>query len=141
VSGDTRAENALSSAIVRPVAVLVGAVVLLAAGCAQRPAVPAAAPPSTVPLRAAAKPPDWFHQQLAAARAARRSHQPKADTVGAQQAYDEVMRNACTRAALAGPEKYPARCDAVLHPALSQPLTDPCDETADDPAMVTECND
>jgi hypothetical protein len=66
-------------------------------------------------------------------------HQPKADTAGAQLAYDDVMRNACTRAVFAGPGKYPARCDAVLHPMLNQ--TDPCAGNTDDSAMQTECSD
>jgi hypothetical protein len=89
------------------------------------------------------QPPDWFHQKLAAARAARRAHQPQADTVGAQKAYDDVMRTACTQAAVAGPGKYPARCDAVLHPTQKQPPTDPCaaDTDADSQAMQIECSD
>ena len=101
----------------------IGAAIALAPGCAQRSAVPPAAPPRAVtnaPL------PDWFHQQLAAARAAKRAHQPLADNVGAQKAYDDVLRTACTQAALAGPGKYPARCDAILHPtpesAANRPL-------------------
>jgi hypothetical protein len=119
---------------------IVGAIVILASGCAQKPV--ASAPPVPAPAHAATNAkPDWFRQQLAAARAAKRAHQPKTDIVGAQQAYDDVMRTACTRAALAGPGKYPSRCDAILNPTSSQPLTDPCDENADDPAMVTECND
>jgi hypothetical protein len=106
----------------------------LVAGCAQRAAVPPAPPP-----RAAkpVQPPDWFHQQLAAARAARRAHQPQTDTVGAQKAYDDVLRTACTQAALAGPGKYPARCDAILKPAPKQP-TDPCASDTDD---SPECSD
>jgi hypothetical protein len=92
----------------------IGAAVELVARCAQRPALPPAAPP-----HARVQPPDWFHQQLAAARAARRPHQPQTDTVGAQRAYDDVLRTACTQAALAGPGKYPARFDAVLHPTPS----------------------
>ena len=119
---------------------IVAAIAILASGCTQQPVV---SPPSTIaPAHAAtgAKP-DWFHQQIAAARAAKRAHQPKTDTVGAQQAYDDVMHTACTRAALAGPDKYPSRCDAILNPKSQQPVSDPCDENPDDPAIITECND
>jgi hypothetical protein len=82
----------------------VGAALLLGAGCAQRPASPPLTPP-----RAAvrAQPPDWFDQQVVVARAERRAHQPKTDKVGAQLAYDEVMRKACTGAALAGAWQIP----------------------------------
>ncbi len=58
--------------------------IALVAGCVQELAVPPAAPPRAV---AHVQPPDWFHQQLAAACAARRNHRPQADTVGAQKAY------------------------------------------------------
>jgi hypothetical protein len=99
--------------------------------------------PASDPFRPVVQgqPLDWFHQQLAAARAAKRAHQPKADTAGAQAAYDNVLRTACTRAAVAGPGKYPARCDAVLHPASSQAVIGACDIDPDNPAVVTECND
>jgi hypothetical protein len=117
------------------VVLAIGAAVELVAGCAQRP-LPPAAPP-----HARAQPPDWFHQQLTAARAARRDHQPQTDTVGAQKAYDDVLRTACTQAALAGPGKYPARCDAVLRPTPNQPQTDPCAGDTDSQAMQTECSD
>ena len=69
-----------------------------------------------------------------------RTFSRKTDTVGAQLAYDEVMRTACSRAALAGPPKYPRRCDTVLHPDSDQEPIDPCIGTLDDPAMQTECN-
>jgi hypothetical protein len=115
-------------------AVSVGAALLLGAGCAQRPA----SPPHTA---VRAQPPDWFHQQVVAARAARQAHQPKTDRAGAQLAYDEVMRMACTQAALAGPGKYPARCDAVLRPIFDPSPTDPCVGNTDDPITQTECND
>jgi hypothetical protein len=120
-----------------------GAAILLTAGCTQQPAPPPVSPPHgpAFSLHAAAKPPDWFHQQLAAARAAKRAHEPKSDTAGAQRDYDTVLLNACTRAASAGPGKYPARCDAVLHPTPSRSVIDPCDQNADDPAVVAECND
>ena len=70
-------------------------------------------------------------------------HQPQTDTVGAQKAYDDVLRTACTQAALAGPGKYPARCDAVLLPMPKQPPTDPCagDTDAESEVMQTECSD
>jgi hypothetical protein len=101
----------------RNLALVVGAVSVLAAGCAQQPPVIRGSLPVAPPRTATrVQPPDWFHQQLAAARAAKRDYRPKADTVGAQMAFDDVMRTACSRAALAGPGKYPARCDAVLHP-------------------------
>ena len=118
----------------------IGAAIDLVAGCAQRPALPPPAPPRAVTH---AQPPDWFHQQLAAARAARRTYQPQTDTVGAQKAYDDVLRTACTQAALAGPGKYPARCDAVLLPTPKQPPTDPCagDTDAENEVMQTECSD
>ena len=121
-------------------ALTTGVAIVLAAGCVQEPAVPPAAPPRTV---AHVQPPDWFHQQLAAARAARRNHRPQVDTVGSQKAYDDVMRTACTQAAVAGPGKYPARCDAVLHPTPNHPPIDPCagDTDADSEAMQTECSD
>jgi hypothetical protein len=119
----------------------IAAAVGLVAGCAQTPALPPAAPPHVAAKRV--QPPDWFHQQLAAARAAKRDHQPQTDTVGAQKAYDDVMRTACMQAALAGPGKYPARCDAVLHPTPKQPPTDPCagDTDAESQVMQTECSD
>lgn len=116
---------------------IIGAIVMLA-GCAQQPTLPAPKPPRPV---ARVQPPDWYHQQVAAARAAKRAHQPKSDIVGAQLAYDNVLRDACTRAAVAGPGHYPARCDAVLHPTVSQTVIDPCDENPDNPTTVTECND
>jgi hypothetical protein len=118
----------------------IGAAIDLVAGCAQRPALPPAAPPHAATR---VQPPDWFHQQLAAARAARLAHQPQADTVGAQKAYDDVLRTACAQAALGGPGKYPARCDAVLHPMPKLPPTDPCagDTDADSQVMQTECSD
>jgi len=115
---------------------LVGATaIMLVAGCAQQPTV---APPRPA---ASVRPPDWFHQQLAAARVAKRAHQPKADTAGAQQAYDDVMRAACTRAALMGPDKYPVRCDAVLHQPLDHSPTDPCEGNDDLAGQTAACSD
>src|ERR1700712_2899536 len=114
----------------------VGAIILLV-GCAQQP-TPAPGPSRPV---VRVQPPDWFHQQVAAARAAKRAHQPKTDAAGAQAAYDSVMRTACTQAAVAGPGKYPARCDAVLHPTPTQAAIGSCDADPDAPAVVTECND
>jgi hypothetical protein len=119
-------------------ALTTGVAIVLAAGCVQEPAVPPAAAPPAV---AHVQPPDWFHQQLAAARAARRNHRPQADTVGAQKAYDDVMRTACIQAALAEQGKYPAPCDAVLHQTPNQAPTDPCAEDTDSQAMLTECSD
>jgi hypothetical protein len=71
---------------------IIGAIVMLA-GCAQQPTLPAPKPPRPV---GRVQPPDWYHQQVAAARAAKRAHQPKSDIVGAQLAYDNVLRDACT---------------------------------------------
>jgi hypothetical protein len=115
----------------------IGAAIGLANGCSQTPLPPVAPPPAA----ARVQPPDWFHQQVVAARAARRAYQPSIDTVGAQRAYDDVMTAACTRAASAGPGKYPKRCDAILHPLLDQSAADPCAGRGDDPALQTECND
>jgi len=75
----------------------------------------------------------------AAGEAARRASRD--DAAGAQAAYDSVMRTACTQAAVAGPGKYPARCDAVLHPTPTQAAIGSCDADPDAPAVVTECND
>jgi hypothetical protein len=124
-----------------PFAFAIGSVVMVVAGCGQSPGGPAA----TVVPRAAThvQPPvtDWFSQQLAAARAAKRDHQPRADRAGAQRAYDDIMHTACARAALSGPGKYPSRCDEVLRPTPAQLSADPCEGNADDPAVKTECND
>jgi hypothetical protein len=116
----------------------IGAIIGLTAGCAQRPTVQPAVPPHTTTR---VQPPDWFHQQLTAARAARRDHQPKADTIGAQKAFDDVLHTACTRAALAGPGKYPVRCDAVLYPKPDQSPIDSCVAGTDEQAMQIECSD
>jgi hypothetical protein len=124
--------------VMRPVALAIGMFTMLSGGCIQTPTLPPIAPPHAA---ARVQPPDWFHQQVVAARAARRAHQPKADTAGAQRAYDDVMTTACTRAALAGPGKYPVRCDAILHPPLDQSPSDPCEGAMDDPARQTECSD
>jgi hypothetical protein len=108
-------------------ALAIGAAIELVAGCAQRPLPHAAT---------RVQPPDWFHQQQAAARAARRAHQPQTDTVGAQKAYNDVLRTACTKAALAGPGKYPARCDAVLR--VSAPTMAPSADTNPTPNQPTD---
>ena len=124
----------MKTAAVRPVVLSIGLVIMLTTGCAQKPNVPDTAhahPPV----------PDWFSRQRAMALAAKRAHQPKSDTVGAQQTYDDVMRTACTRAALAGSGKYPARCDAFLHPPPGPPAIDSCEANADDAALQTECSD
>ena len=112
-------------------------VIIMLTGCAHQPT------PSSGPSRPVVRvqPPDWFHQQVAAARAAKQAHQPKTDTAGAQAAYDSVLRTACTRAAVAEPGRYPARCDAVLHPLPSQPAIGACEADPDDPVAVIECND
>ena len=120
----------------QPIHPLAIGVIIMLVGCTQQPTL---APGPSRPI-VRAQPPDWFHQQEAAARAAKRAHQPKTDTADAQAAYDEVMRTACTQAAVAGPGKYPARCDAVLHPTAKVTI-DPCYANSDDPAVMTECND
>ena len=122
--------------LTQPIHLLAIGVIIMLVGCTQQPSL--APGPSRAIVRA--QPPDWFHQQEAAARAAKRAHQPKTDIAGAQAAYDEVMRTACTQAAVAAPGKYPARCDAVLHPTPKVAI-DPCNANADDPAVMTECND
>lgn len=124
---------AASQVTARSVTLAVGALIMVVAGCAERPALP--------PAAAHVQPPDWFHQQLATARAAKRAYRPKDDTAGAQMAYDDVMRTACTRATLAGHGKYPARCDAVLRPTPAQLAADPCDKGGENSAMQTECSD
>ena len=121
----------------RPVTAL-AIVSIMLAGCVQHPPLPPTTPPRTT---AHVQSPGWFHQQVVAARAARRAYQPSSDTAGAQRAYDDVMTAACTRAASAGPGKYPERCDAILHPPLDQSTDDPCVGRGDDPALQTECND
>jgi hypothetical protein len=88
-------------------------------------------------------PQDWFHQQLAAAVRAKRTHQPASDVAGAQKAYDDIVQAACVRLAVSGSRQYSARCDAVLRHAVSQPQFDPavCDDTETDPAALRACND
>jgi len=57
--------------------------------------------------------------------------------------YDDIMRAACTRAALAEPHKYPAGCDAVLRQMPPQSPTDPfaCEGNVDDPVAQAACSD
>jgi len=88
-------------------------------------------------------PPDWFHQQLAAAREAKRTHQPPSDVAGAQKAYDEIVEAACIRVALSGSDKYATRCNAVLRHTVSSPKSTvpDCDDTEVDPATLQSCND
>ncbi len=121
----------------------IGTAVMLA-GCAERPSLPPAPQPhAAARIRPKASPPDWFHQQLAVAREAKLAHQPKVDTAGAQLAYDNVMVAACTRAALAGPDKYAARCDAVLRRVPVQSPSDPfaCEDNVGDPIAEAACSD
>jgi hypothetical protein len=117
---------------------------LLLAGCA----VPEVAPPvakQPMPVHVAARPAplDWFQQQMVAARAAQRSFTPKSDKDGAQAAYEQVMRSACARVALSGPDKYKPRCNALLEPPPSSPRNDPfrCDADPDSEADIVACND
>jgi hypothetical protein len=110
----------------------------LLAGCA----TPHPPPPPPRPVAARPAPLDWFQRQMVAARQARAAHQPASDTAGAQAAYDDVVRAACTRVAISGPEKYQARCAAILRrtqsPA-SEPV--PCDPSSTDPTELRACND
>ena len=127
----------------RALALAIGPAVMVA-GCAQQPNAPAASHPHVAaPVRPKTPAPDWFHQQLAAARAAKRNHQPRTDTAGAQRAYDDIVRAACVRVALAEPDKYPARCDAVVRPTPEQSPTDPfaCEGDAGDPLAEGACSD
>lgn len=124
------------AAFARLVTLVAGLATVLIAGCAERPEPGPVAPPPAV---ARVQPPDWFHRQLAAARAAKAAHEPKSDRLGAQLAYDNVMHTACAQAALAGPGKYPARCDAILKPPSEQ--ADRCSGDSDDPAVERECSD
>jgi len=118
-----------------------GAIValLLAASSCAPPAPPP--PPAPEAHHTPRLPPDWFQQQLARAGTARRTHQPAGDKDGAQAAYDGIVRAACQRVAIEGPDKYKPRCDAILKPPLSAPQ-DPfaCETTGDDETMRT-CND
>lgn len=124
--------------MLRHVALAAGIVVLMAGCAAPKPAPQA----STTASRPSVRTPvsgDWFHQQLEAARAARRAHQPRSDTTGAQKAYDDILRAACTRLALGDPGKYQSRCDAVLQPAHPDPFE--CADNSSDTATLTTCND
>ena len=119
------------------------ATTLLIFGCAAPPP-PAPAPPPVPrprPVARPAPPLDWFQQQVRAAQAARQSHLPKSDAGGARLAYDKVMRNACTRVALSGPDKYRARCESVLRLGPSEPDPFACDDSTTDPVALTACND
>jgi hypothetical protein len=126
------------------------------AGCA--PSVPPRPVVAQVPpqLHVAASPPDWFHRELARARHARVAHVPHGDQVGAQRAYYQVMVPACRRVARSGPDKYRARCAALVqHEATASAAdaaaimpapddfscNDERDDSRDDPARVTACSD
>lgn len=112
------------------------AVALLTAGCSLAPAPR----PAPAPVVHRTTPPDWFQQQMAAARAARAAHTPRGDTEGAQAAYDGIVQAACARVAISGPPQYQARCAAALRPTRApEPL--PCDPAATDPTALQACND
>jgi hypothetical protein len=97
----------------------------------------------------AVAPPDWFHRQLALARQARAVHLPAGDKPGAQRAYFAVMVPACGRIASAGPDKYRARCRALVNQATTDSAAanagPACDEDRDDsgqtPAQIAACSD
>jgi hypothetical protein len=121
-------------------------VLLLAAACSEPARTVAVVPP---PVHHAT-PPDWFQQHLAAARQARLAHEPKDDAAGAQADYDRVVRAACVRVALSGPQKYQARCSTILQqtapPAAAAPDLFSCDPAGADPASadpsaLKACND
>lgn len=117
---------------------------LLLASCAAPPPPPPPAPIALVKPRPVvrAAPSDWFQEQLQAARAARASHLPKSDVAGAQLAYDRAVRNACTRVALSGPDKYRARCEPLLRPTAAAPDVFACqNENTTDQAELIACND
>jgi hypothetical protein len=126
----------------RALALAIGPAVMVA-GCAQRPTPPAVSHPHAARVRPRTPAADWFHQQLAAARAARRNHQPRTDTAGAQRAYDDIVRAACVRVALAGPDEYPARCEAILRRTPDQSPANPfaCEGDAGDPLAESACSD
>ena len=128
--------------------------------CGLAACAPATPPPvvAHVAPRAntAAPPPDWFHRQLALARHARVTFTPHADQTGAQLAYYKVMVPACQHVIKSGPDKYHARCVALLHHANMAAVADAakilpppddfaCNDDHDDgndpPALVTACND
>jgi hypothetical protein len=121
--------------------------VLAMAGCAAPPPPVARAPSAAVRPRPA--PPDWFHRQLAAARKAKMSHLPPGDAAGAQAAYNAVMLPVCAQVAKAGPDKYRARCralvarasDAAAAAAYNPPCDDDHDDSGDSPAQITACSD
>ena len=129
-------------AVIRGLALAIGPLVMVA-GCAQRPTPPASHPHVVARVHAGTPAADWFDQQLAAARAAKRNHQPRTDTAGAQRAYDDIVRAACVRIALAGPDEYTARCEAVLRRTPDQSPNDPfaCEGDADDPLAQGACSD
>ena len=67
---------------------------------------------------------------------------PRSDVAGAQVAYDTIVRQACERVIVTGPERYRARCDTVLRdpaPPVAEPF--PCDDQDQDPVAVKACND
>jgi hypothetical protein len=117
---------------------------LMLAGCAATEVAP---PVVRAPIAShtAARPAalDWFQQQIVAARVAQRSHLPKSDHQGAQEAYDQVMRAACGRVELSGPDKYKPRCDSLLQhkPPLLQSDPFACEQETDNPADIVACND
>lgn len=128
-----------STVSVRLIAAFV--VAMSGAGCSLFAPRPAPLPARPIAARPAAQP-DWFQQQLVAARQARVTHLPKSDTAGAQAAYDGVVRAACVRVALSGPPKYQARCAAVLKQSQPEPADPfPCDEGISDPTALSVCND
>lgn len=87
--------------------------------------------------------PDWFCQQLVAAREAKRTHQLESDIAGAQKAYDDIVEAASIRLALSGSDKYAKRCNAVLRYTVSpsQSTVPDCDDTEVDPATLQACDD
>ena len=108
-----------------------------------KPAAVAVSPPSPAHPHPAQQ--DWFHEQLPAAREAKREHLAAGDIAGAQTAYDGIVRDTCVQVSLSGTDKYKARCDALLSaldakaPAEPDPFA--CDDNRSDEASLTACND
>jgi hypothetical protein len=126
-------------------------VALCLAGCATRQTLQSVPQSHTagIPAHQAAAPLDWFHRQLAAARHARITHLPVGDTAGAQRAYYSVMIPVCGQVAKGGPDKYRARCRAIIYQATTNaaaaaagpPCADDKDDSGESPAQITACSD
>jgi hypothetical protein len=137
----------------------IGATLALAwclAGCASSPPPQVAAPTPPKPHLSSTAAPDWFHRQLARAQHARTAFVPHGDQAGAQRAYYTVMVPACQRVGKSGPDKYRARCAALLRHAAAASAADAVaiipppddfscnddrDDSHDDPSLIKACSD